>query len=136
MRCAGCGFENPEGIKFCGECGSPFIAQCPKCKFENPPQFKFCGECGTALGEAGQRLAIKSRTRQNTPKARKAPQRATSAQQVRPISQEAERRQLTVMFCDLVGSTALSTQLDPEELREVIQAYQQMCVVVVNQFEG
>src|SRR4030095_8019357 len=38
-------------------------------------------------------------------------------------SAEAERRQLTVMFCDLVGSTALSTQLDPEELREVIQTY-------------
>jgi class 3 adenylate cyclase len=40
---------------------------------------------------------------------------------------EAERRQLTVMFCDLVGSTALSTQLDPEELREVVRAYQESC---------
>ena len=39
----------------------------------------------------------------------------------------AERRQLTVMFCDLVGSTALSTQLDPEELREVVRAYQETC---------
>src|SRR5216684_8188092 len=37
----------------------------------------------------------------------------------------AERRQLTIMFCDLVGSTALSTQLDPEELREIVRAYQQ-----------
>ena len=39
----------------------------------------------------------------------------------------AERRQLTVMFCDLVGSTALSEQLDPEELREVVRAYQETC---------
>src|SRR5712692_1913511 len=39
---------------------------------------------------------------------------------------EAERRQLTVMFCDLVGSTALSAQLDPEDLREVVQAYHQV----------
>ena len=38
---------------------------------------------------------------------------------------EAERRQLTVMFCDLVGSTALSEQLDPEDLREVVRAYQE-----------
>src|SRR5215510_14642528 len=48
----------------------------------------------------------------------------------------AERRQLTVMFCDLVGSTALSEQLDPEELREVVRAYQAMCVEVIGRFEG
>jgi class 3 adenylate cyclase len=40
------------------------------------------------------------------------------------------------MFCDLVGSTALSTQLDPEELREVIQAYQKACVAVIQRHEG
>jgi len=49
---------------------------------------------------------------------------------------EAERRQLTVMFCDLVGSTALSEQLDPEELREVTRAYQQTCAGVISRFEG
>src|SRR5262249_46339540 len=47
-----------------------------------------------------------------------------------------ERRQLTVMFCDLVGSTALSTQLDPEELRTVIQAYRETCATVIYRFEG
>ncbi|MBI3799008.1 MAG: AAA family ATPase [Deltaproteobacteria bacterium] len=47
-----------------------------------------------------------------------------------------ERRQLTVMFCDVVGSTALSEQLDPEELREVMQAYQHTCVEVITRFEG
>src|SRR6476646_333580 len=48
----------------------------------------------------------------------------------------AERRQLTVMFCDLVGSTALSTQLDPEELRQVVRAYQQTCAQIISRFEG
>jgi predicted ATPase/class 3 adenylate cyclase len=48
----------------------------------------------------------------------------------------AERRQLTVMFCDLVGSTALSEQLDPEELREVVRAYQAMCAEVIGRFDG
>jgi class 3 adenylate cyclase len=48
----------------------------------------------------------------------------------------AERRQLTVLFCDLVGSTALSEQLDPEELREVVQAYQQTCARVIQRYEG
>ena len=47
-----------------------------------------------------------------------------------------ERRQLTVMFIDVVGSTALSTQLDPEELRAVIQAYRETCATVIRRFEG
>jgi len=49
---------------------------------------------------------------------------------------EAERRQLTVMFCDLVDSTALSGQLDPEDLRAIIQAYQETCATVVRRFDG
>ena len=49
---------------------------------------------------------------------------------------EAERRQLTVMFCNLVGSTALSAQLDPEELREVVCDYQAACEKVIRQFDG
>jgi predicted ATPase/class 3 adenylate cyclase len=49
---------------------------------------------------------------------------------------EAERRQLTVLFCDLVGSTAISARLDPEDMREVITAYQNCCAGLVNQFDG
>src|SRR5262245_45688782 len=49
---------------------------------------------------------------------------------------DAERRQLTVMFCDLVDSTALSGQLDPEDLREVVRAYQTTCTEVVQRFDG
>jgi TOMM system kinase/cyclase fusion protein len=48
----------------------------------------------------------------------------------------AERRQLTVMFCDLVGSTALSERLDPEDLREVLRAYQESCAEVIHRFGG
>jgi predicted ATPase/class 3 adenylate cyclase len=51
-------------------------------------------------------------------------------------SAEAERRQLTVMFCDVVGSTALSTQLDPEDLRTVIQAYRDTCATAISRFGG
>ena len=53
-----------------------------------------------------------------------------------PRSPEAERRQLTVMFCDLVGSTALSEQLDPEELREVVQAYHETCAGAITRYAG
>src|SRR5215510_7047094 len=47
-----------------------------------------------------------------------------------------ERRQLTVMFCDLVGSTQLSEHLDPEELQTVVQAYQEACTAVIQRYEG
>jgi class 3 adenylate cyclase/tetratricopeptide (TPR) repeat protein len=51
-------------------------------------------------------------------------------------TQEAERRQLTVLFCDLVGSTELSAKLDPEDMREVLRAYQQACSKVIKRYEG
>jgi len=53
-----------------------------------------------------------------------------------PQPPDAERRQLTVLFCDLVDSTALARQLDPEELREVVRAYQGACAKVIARFEG
>ena len=53
-----------------------------------------------------------------------------------PSTADAERRQLTVLFCDLVDSTALSSQLDPEDLREVVRAYQATCAKVITRFEG
>jgi class 3 adenylate cyclase/predicted ATPase len=53
-----------------------------------------------------------------------------------PQPPEAERRQLTVLFCDLVDSTVLASQLDPEELREVVRAYQETCAKVIARFEG
>jgi class 3 adenylate cyclase/predicted ATPase len=60
----------------------------------------------------------------------------TAPRPVTPSSPEAERRQLTVMFCDLVDSTALASQLDPEDLRAVVQAYQETCAKVIARFEG
>ena len=52
------------------------------------------------------------------------------------IESQAERRQLTVMFCDLVGSTELSQQLDPEALRELMRSYQQCCGAVIQKYDG
>src|SRR5215831_3335987 len=53
-----------------------------------------------------------------------------------PPPPDAERRQLTVLFCDLVDSTTLAGQLDPEDLREVVRAYQQLCAEVIQRFDG
>jgi class 3 adenylate cyclase len=90
---------------------------CPACGFENEPTAKFCGGCGKPTGE----------TTAPAPAVLPAPP---------PRTDTAERRQLTVMFCDLVGSTALSSRLDPEDLREIIAAYHRAAAGVVAQFDG
>ena len=51
MKCGKCGFENPDQVKFCVECGVKLEIVCPKCNFSNSPQFKFCGECGYNLAQ-------------------------------------------------------------------------------------
>ena len=61
---------------------------------------------------------------------------AARPQTLSPSAPEAERRQLTVLFCDVVGSTALSARLDPEDLRDVVRAYQRTCAEVIQRFDG
>ena len=115
MNCHNCSFENPVGMKYCGGCGTRLHIVCPSCSFENPPEFSFCGKCGHD---------IKNKTESH----KSAPNSETEA--------GSERRHITVMFCDLVGSTALSTQLDPEDLRYVITEYQKLCQKIIARFEG
>ena len=64
------------------------------------------------------------------------PRQAPKPGSLGPRGPEAERRQLTVLFCDLVGSTALAARLDPEDLRAVIRSYQAACADVIGHFEG
>ena len=114
MQCPQCRAENREGSRFCAECGALLTSACPDCGFTNYPGAKFCGGCGRALSATASPTdsALK----------REAP--------------DAERRQLTVMFCDLVGSTALAERLDPEELRDLLAQYQQTCADVIQHFDG
>ncbi len=91
----------------------PEIAACPACGFENPAGFRFCGGCGGSL------------------------QGNTAIPKIAPVRHsEPERRQVTVLFCDLVGSTALANQLELEEFRDVIHSFQLACSTVIGRFEG
>jgi len=153
VRCWNCDFDNPQGMQFCGHCGTPLSQRCPRCRFENPAGFAFCGQCGTPLtGQAppsassaadGQTSESRSQGSPGSPSrpirrrrgqaSRTAQRRPAAAGQGAP---EAERRQLTVLFCDLVDSTALAARLDPEELRELVQAYQAACAEVIQRLDG
>ncbi|MBI4641214.1 MAG: AAA family ATPase, partial [Candidatus Tectomicrobia bacterium] len=125
MICPTCQHENRAGAKFCEECGAKLAARCPHCGHEVNPQARFCDECGTPLVNVVPPL-IPSHT-VDTP---------VESQPIEPQTPQAERRQITAMFCDLVGSTPLSQQLDPEELRKVLQNYQALCAKVIGRFEG
>ena len=112
MDCPGCHAKNRDGRRFCAECGAPLVAACPICGTQNLPAEAFCGGCGKRFADDA------------VPAAR------------RRLFSVPERRQLTVMFCDLVGSTALSHRLDPEDLRQVIRSYQEAARQVVVRYEG
>jgi class 3 adenylate cyclase len=134
MRCQGCGSDNPEGTRFCIECGVPLQHRCPNCGFENLTRAKFCGECGTPL--TGTPIAPTSiqTSRQRISEGDEA-QQLTMPSAAHPVP-EAERRQLTVLFCDLVDSTTLASRLDPEDLREVVRTYQAAAAEVIQRFDG
>ncbi len=123
MRCESCGSENPEGLKFCNECGTLFKARCGSCGFENQPRAKFCGDCG-------QPLSPPPAVSQSVPQVASSPAPLTYtpphlaerilAEQVALEARGAtdgERKTITALFADLKGSTALIEGLDPEDAR-------------------
>ena len=122
MECPSCRAEVPAGARFCDQCGAALPSRCPSCGHANAPGAKFCSDCGGRLIAA----AVPG-TPPPDPATIPAPATAASS---------AERRQLTVMFCDLVGSTALALRLDPEDLREVMGAYRRRVAEVVGRFDG
>jgi class 3 adenylate cyclase/predicted ATPase len=132
MDCPKCGRVNPEGKKVCGDCGAPLSFRCPACGADNPIGKNFCGDCGAALASKvlPQVMAAAGATTSITAQVTE-----RSSLSLVPSS-SAERRQLTVMFCDLVGSTALATKLDPEDLRDIIAKYRDSVAAVVRKYGG
>src|SRR5205823_8972033 len=99
MHCQACGFENASSIKFCGECGAPLKLKCPSCGFANALGIKFCGECGKPLAEAAKPGAPRE-PRSYTPK--HLAEKILSSRS----ALEGERKQVTVLFADVKGSSS------------------------------
>ena len=113
MSCASCGTANPDGQRFCGECGARLAAGCPSCGAENPPGQKFCGECGVSL--ASQAIPMPETT-------------------VAPP--QAERRLVSVLFADLVGFTTASEGRDAEDTRELLTRYFDTARTTIERYGG
>jgi class 3 adenylate cyclase len=103
------------------ECGTRLASGCPNCGAQNPPEAKFCGECGTTLASAG-------------PASRSAP--VAAADQSSAVPPTAERRLVTVLFADLVGSTTLAQNEDPEDTREFLTSYFDLARTIVERYGG
>jgi class 3 adenylate cyclase/tetratricopeptide (TPR) repeat protein len=86
-------------------------------------------------GDGGIRPGSPQWSSPSTPPSR-LPEAQSPQRTAEPHAPDAERRQLTVLFCDLVDSTALASRLDPEEWRELVRAYQETCAKVIARFEG
>ncbi len=113
MRCPQCHTDHDLGDRFCESCGAQLGRVCAGCGQPLKPQARFCSHCGTAAADDPERRASDD-----------------------AVLADAERRQLTVLFCDLVGSTEIASQLDPEDWGDIITQYQRDATAVIGQFGG
>ncbi len=117
MRCPNCQTLNPINAKFCLECGNRLVI-CPNCGTINLPVAKFCIECGTALKLRGDTNAsLPAVSAKQTPHS---PYISPTPEVLLPPE---ERRIVTVMFADIIGSTPLAARMDPEDMRAILTGY-------------
>jgi class 3 adenylate cyclase len=112
MRCPHCGGNVVSDKRFCGDCGAALPWQCGTCGSDNLADKRFCGDCGAARMDVAD------------------------PSQVTAVASAPERRLMTVVFVDLVGSTALGERLDPEDFRQVIADFHQLASGLVTAFNG
>lgn len=143
MTCPHCHADSPPGMKFCGQCGGKLAPLCSACGTENPPGFKFCGECGAKLGgEAAPVVPAVPVAPSPVPAVPAAvSQGYTPAHLATQVFQsqsalEGERKQVTVLFCDLVGSTAMAERLGPEAMHLVLNQFFELALAEVHRYEG
>src|ERR671916_172385 len=125
MQCSSCGSLAPDGKCFCADCGAPLPQRCPACGAQSPAGKRFCADCGASFASRrspAEDGIVTAGTDAHFPGPDRVGQSSPRA---------AERRQINVLFCDLVGSTALSTELDPEDLRDLINSFHRCAETVV-----
>lgn len=143
MICPNCQTENPPGSKFCNECGQKLSAKCAICEHDNPPGAKFCNECGAPLIRP---IPQPHPTNQPSPKP---PPSSSPLQSLIPTDFAAklhharetramagERRVVTMLFCDVQGSTAAAGQLDPEDWAQIMNGVFEQMIRPVYKYEG
>lgn len=127
MRCRSCGTALLPGKSFCHACGARVVQICAHCGAEVEAGFRFCPDCGQGLASGDAPAAPRAASTVPDELARK----IRDAQ-----SLPGERKQVTVLFCDLAGSTVVAGGLDPEVYREVLDQYVALAMHEIYRFEG
>jgi len=137
MKCEKCQTENPEENKFCRECGAKLLVTCPQCAAELVPGDKFCGKCGQKLSLPTEQPPRDVSLDEKLAKIQRyLPKGLTEKILAQRDRIEGERKQVTVMFCDMEGFTALSEKLGPEEAYSVMDQVYEILIHKVHDYEG
>ena len=131
MNCASCQTQNSDDARFCMQCGGSLGSRCPECGAELPTEARFCSKCGHQLAGTEPEPAD-SRLHQYIPKELLA--KLESAHAAGGL--QGERRIITMLFCDVQGSTAAAEKLDPEEWAEIMNGAFQHLIAPVYRYEG
>ena len=137
MKCPKCQTENREGVKFCEECGAKFEMVCPECQAKIPVGKKFCGECGHNISLRTETPPKDLSFDEKLEKIQKyLPKGVTEKTLAQKDRIEGERKQVTVMFCDMEGFTGLSENIDPEEVYSIMDQVYEILIHKVHDYEG
>jgi len=137
MECPRCHTQNPENNKFCSQCGMKLVKVCPKCGCESLPSDNFCGECGHNFSEPGEISPGKPSSEEQLDLIKKYLPKDLSAKILaQGEKMEGERKQVTVMFCDMEGYTSLAERLGPEASYAVMNRVYEILIRSVHDFEG
>src|SRR5260370_30406864 len=128
MKCPHCHAENPAGMRFCGQCAAPLASVCPSCGASNPPEHKFCGQCAASLGEP-------AKPRFGPPESY-TPKNLAEKILTAKSAIEGERKQVTVLFCDIANSTALAERLGPDAMHSLLDRFFELALGEVHRYEG
>jgi len=137
MYCPKCSTENREGARFCGKCGASLRTVCPGCGTELVPELRFCDVCGREL--AASPLAHVEAS--GPPNVDQAIQRLVPKEYAERLlaargQVSRERRTVTMLFCDVKGSTAMAEALDPEDVMEIMDGAFDVLIEPVYRYEG
>src|SRR5438552_17473284 len=136
MRCAACGADVIAGKRFCHACGTPVAVQCRGCGATIDPGFRFCPDCGLQQNEGVHHAVPPPASDAITWLSRHIPTGLAHKIRATRGAVAGERKQVTVLFCDLVGSTAIAAGLDPEDYAELLDRYLEIVCREVYKFEG
>jgi len=134
MTCSACGEANRDTAKFCLRCGQRFSMRCADCAAELLPTARFCDQCGTAVPPSSAATAS-STDHLTSPRSYTPPHLAAKILTGRSAL-EGERKQVTVLFADVAGFTALSERLDPEDVHDIMDRCFRILTDEVHRYEG